>query len=73
MIDEVMRINHAIANLIRERRVQQIPSVMQTHRDDGMWLLERHLAALARRGVITAEQAFAHAEDQGLIATYLGS
>jgi twitching motility protein PilT len=70
---EVMRINHAIANLIRERRAQQIPSVMQTHRDDGMWLLERHLAALARKGLITVEEAYAHADDQSLVETYLGT
>lgn len=68
---EVMRVNHAIANLIRERRAQQIPSVIQTHRDDGMWLLERHLAALARRGVISVEEAVAHAEDRNLVETYL--
>jgi len=68
---EVMRVNHAIGNLIRERRAQQIPSVMQTHRDDGMWLLERHLAALARRGLISVDEAYAHAEDHGLVETYL--
>jgi Tfp pilus assembly pilus retraction ATPase PilT len=46
---------------------------MQTHRDDGMWLLERHLAALARRGLITVEEARAHAQDQSLVETYLGA
>jgi twitching motility protein PilT len=68
---EVLRVNHAVANNIREQRVNQIPSVMQTHREQGMWVLERHLAALAKKGMITAETARAHAGDAQLLQTYM--
>lgn len=47
---EVLRSKHAVANNLREGRAHQIPSVMQIHRDSGMWALERHLAALVQKG-----------------------
>ena len=70
---EVLRINHAVSNNIREQRVNQIPSVMQTHREQGMWVLERHLAALVKKGHITQELAQAHASDQQLLDTYMSA
>jgi twitching motility protein PilT len=70
---EVMRTNRAIGNHIREKRVHQIGSVMQTHREEGMWVLERHLAALVKRDVVTEEVARLHTEDEVLFETYLRS
>ncbi len=70
---EVLRNNNAIANNIREQRANQIPSVMQTHREQGMWVFERHLAALAKKGLITDEVARAYAGDQSLFQTYMQS
>ncbi len=68
---EVLRVNHAISNNIREQRVNQIPSVMQTHRDEGMWVLERHLAALCKKDLIGLDTARAHAADVQLFETYM--
>jgi len=68
---EVLRINHAVGNHIREQRTNQIPSVMQTHREEGMWVLERHLAALVKKDQITLETARAHAADLQLFETYM--
>ena len=70
---EVLRINHAVGNHIREQRINQIPSVMQTHRDEGMWVLERHLAALVKKDLITLETARAHAADIQLFETYMAA
>mgnify|MGYP003884727731 FL=1 len=70
---EVMRNNRAIGNHIREKRVHQIGSVMQTHREEGMWVLERHLAALVKREVIAEDVARLHTEDEVLFETYLRS
>jgi twitching motility protein PilT len=69
----VLRVNHAVSNHIREGRAHQIPSVMQTHRDAGMWLLERHLAALVRKGQVKEATARAHSADMQLFETYLAS
>jgi twitching motility protein PilT len=70
---EVLRVNHAVGNNIRDQRINQIPSVMQTHRDEGMWVLERHLAALVKKDLIAIETARAHAADVELFETYLAA
>jgi len=70
---EVLRNNKAVANHIRESRSFQLPSVMQTSRESGMWVLERHLAALFKRGVVREDVARIHAEDQELFDSYVRS
>ena len=70
---EVLRNNKAVANHIRESRIHQLPSVMQTSRQEGMWVLERHLAALFKRDVVAEEVARIHAEDQELFDSYVRS
>ncbi len=50
---EVLLNTPAVANLIRENRVEQIASVIQTGRAEGMFLMERSVDQLRRDGVIT--------------------
>ncbi len=54
---EVLINNSAVANLIREGKNYQIPSVMQTNLKLGMLPLEQHLLQLVRAGMITKDQA----------------
>lgn len=54
---EVLINNSAVANLIREGKNYQIPSVMQTNLKLGMLPLEQHLLQLVRGGMITKDQA----------------
>jgi twitching motility protein PilT len=54
---EVMLVNNAIRNLIRELKTHQIDSVLQTSSESGMMLMESHLAQLVQRGVISMETA----------------
>ncbi len=70
---EVMKVNYAISNNIRDRRVNQIPTVMQTHRESGMWVLERHLAALTKRDLLSDEVARVHVSDAQLYESYLSA
>ena len=49
----------AVRNLIRQAKVEQIYSVMQTSTSRGMQTMEQSLADLVLRNVITAEIAFA--------------
>ena len=58
---EIMVVTRAIANLIRESKVFQIRSMLQTGRGKGMRLLEDSLAELVKRGTITQEEARIHA------------
>lgn len=54
---EIMVMNFAISNLVREGKTYQIPSAIQTGRKEGMLLMESHLRELAQAGEITEEDA----------------
>jgi twitching motility protein PilT len=54
---EVMIPNGAIRNLIREGKIFQIPSVMQTSQGEGMQTLDAALATLVRSNQITRDEA----------------
>jgi twitching motility protein PilT len=47
----------SLANLIREGKTHQIPTVIQTGRNQGMQLLDNHLRALVDGAVITPLEA----------------
>ena len=64
---EMLVINRAIGNLIRDEKTVQIRSSMQTGRAHGMYLLEQSLNDLVAEGRITREMALSLAEEQKLI------
>ncbi len=64
---ELLVINRAIGNLIRDEKTVQIRSSMQTGRSHGMYLLEQSLNDLVASGTITREVALELAEEKKLI------
>ncbi len=54
---EIMLVNDAIANLIRENKTFQINSVVQANTKNGMVLFDMYLAALVKQGTITMDLA----------------
>ncbi|MDF9391859.1 MULTISPECIES: type IV pilus twitching motility protein PilT [Methylococcus] len=54
---EIMVGTPAIRNLIREAKVAQMYSTIQTGRKDGMQTLDQHLQELVERGIITRQVA----------------
>lgn len=54
---EVLIGTTAVRNLIREGKIHQIPSVMQTSQGVGMQTLEMHLKELVSKNIITRETA----------------
>ncbi|MCX7978065.1 MAG: type IV pilus twitching motility protein PilT [Bdellovibrionaceae bacterium] len=50
---EIMRNTKAIANLIREGKIHQITSVMQTGKEAGMILFEKYVDDLVKKGKIS--------------------
>jgi len=56
---EVLMPDDAVRNLIRQAKIEQIYSVMQTSTSRGMQTMEQSLADLVLRRVITADVAFA--------------
>ena len=57
---EIMINTSATANLIRENKVAQIKSVIQTSRDVGMFTMEQGLEELVAKNLITQETADAY-------------
>ncbi len=55
---ELLISNNAVANLIREKRVHEINTVIETGLDSGMIDMNRSLAELVRKGEITSENAY---------------
>ena len=58
---EILVNTPAVANLIRENKVAQIKSALQTGSKDGMCTLEQDLKRIYRNGLITLKTALAHA------------
>jgi twitching motility protein PilT len=53
---EVMITNAAVKNLIRENKVFQITSIMQTALAEGMMTMDRAISDLVQSGVATHER-----------------
>jgi twitching motility protein PilT len=62
---EILIANPAVRNLIREAKTHQIPSMIQTGKKYGMILLDDSIMDLYSKGQISAEEAYAKANDKG--------
>ena len=61
----------SISNLIREQKIFQIPSIMQTGRKLGMSLMNDSLFRLVKEGIVAPEEALSKANDKpGLLQMY---
>jgi len=60
---EVLIVNRAVSNLVREQKTVQIRSLLQTGQSQGMCLLDDSIAELVRAGTISREEALLHVED----------
>jgi twitching motility protein PilT len=68
---EVLITTPPVSNLIREAKIYQIPSVMQTSRKHGMVLMTESLLDLVKRRVVEPQEAWAKAVDKaGLLAQF---
>ena len=60
---EILLVNSAVANLIREAKSHQIVNVMQTGKGQGNQLLNDHLAELVLAGAVDAAEALSRTPD----------
>ncbi len=68
---EVLMVNTAVSNLIREGKTFQIPSLMQTQRQLGMRTLNDSLCDLVKNKIVDAKEAYIKAVDKSaLLALY---
>lgn len=70
---EVMINYLSIANLIRDQKVYQIPSIMQTSKHLGMICMDEYLMQLYNAGRITAIEAFENSIDKKKLESVLRS
>jgi twitching motility protein PilT len=70
---EVLFINSAVSNLIREGKIYQIPSIMQTAKGQGMVLLNEALFKLVVDKIVAPEEAYIKAIDKQGFLTMLKS
>ncbi|MBX3246159.1 MAG: PilT/PilU family type 4a pilus ATPase [Myxococcales bacterium] len=68
---EVMLNNDAISNLIRLDKALQIPSVIMTHREQGMLLMDNELEQLVRDGAVEPDDALLKANDKASFGRFL--
>jgi twitching motility protein PilT len=68
---EVMMGVPAISNLIREGKIFQIPSVMQTSRSMGMRLMNDSLLELVKAGKVEPDEALSKSNDKSTLMTQL--
>ncbi len=60
---ELLISNSAVSNLIREKRIHEINTVIETSSNEGMIDMNRCLAELVRAGEITVENAYLHSSN----------
>jgi twitching motility protein PilT len=70
---EILIATPAVRNLIREGKTHQIPSAIQTGKKYGMLLLDDAIMALFNKGWISADDAYAKANDKGKFRPFLKS
>jgi twitching motility protein PilT len=68
---EIMIGTPAIANLIREGKTFQIPSIIQTAKKDGMQLMDQHLLDLLKTKRINPDEAYRCSIDKKQFEQYL--
>jgi twitching motility protein PilT len=68
---EIMVGTSAISNLIRENKIHQIPSMIQTGKKDGMQLLDQHILEFLMSDQVDPEEAYMKANNKSAFRQYL--
>jgi twitching motility protein PilT len=68
---EILTNSPAVANVIRENKTFMLPGIIQTGKKQGMRLMDDTLIDFYQRGVISAEEAYARAEQKHIIRPHL--
>jgi twitching motility protein PilT len=69
---ELLIANHAIRNLIREGKIHQIDMIIDTSLEEGMISLNRSLADLVSRGMISYDNAELYSASPAELRLLLG-
>src|SRR6266702_264670 len=69
---EILTNTPAVANVIREAKTYMLPGIIQTGKKQGMRLMDDTLMDLYDRGLISAEEAYARADQKKEMRTRVG-
>lgn len=69
---EVMIANSAVRNLIRDNKIPQIDSIIQTSKPQGMVSMDASIADLFHRNLITKDDAFKYCVNKDIMTKYIG-
>jgi twitching motility protein PilT len=70
-VQEILVVNNAVRNLIRDEKTNQISSTMQTSSRLGMKTLDQALAEMVKGNIITTDEAYRVALDKSLLQKFL--
>jgi twitching motility protein PilT len=68
---EILTNTPAVANVIRENKTYMLPGIIQTGKKQGMRLMDDTLIDLHQRGLISADEAYARAEQKDILQQQL--
>lgn len=68
---EILTNTPAVANVIRENKTFMLPGIIQTGKKQGMRLMDDSLIDLYQRGLISAQEAYARAEQKDVVRQYM--
>ncbi|HUP58155.1 MAG TPA: type IV pilus twitching motility protein PilT [Bdellovibrionota bacterium] len=69
-IHDILVNNNAVANLVREGKTFQIPSIMQTGRKEGMQLADKVMLEQVEKGEIDGSVAYEYAAEKSMFAKW---
>lgn len=69
---EIMMVNHAMRNVIRENKIYEIPNIIHTSLDEGMIPLDKSLAQLVQQGAVELEEARNFVLDNDYFTSIMG-
>ena len=69
---EILTNTPAVANVIREAKTYMLPGIIQTGKKQGMRLMDDTLIDLYNRGLVSAEEAYARADQKQMVRQQLG-
>jgi twitching motility protein PilT len=68
---EILTNTPAVANVIREAKTYMLPGIIQTGKKQGMRLMDDTLIELYGRGLISAQEANARADQKQMVRQHL--
>ena len=68
---EVINLNNAVRNMIRESKIHQIDSIITSNTSDGLIGMDKQILELVQKGIVTSENALLYASNTEFMKKHL--